>query len=77
MISSRGKTTETPSSTARTARKEVMETNIVFWLLVVGALVFLWFFLNFLFRDIGKWFLDLFNDTKKEITKEENEEEKE
>lgn len=54
-----------------------METNIVFWLLVVGALVFLWFFLNFLFRDIGKWFLDLFNDTKKEITKEENEEEKE
>ena len=48
--------------------------NIVFWLLVIIVLVLVWFCLSFAFKDIGGWFLDLFNDAKREIEDDESEE---
>lgn len=48
--------------------------NIVFWLLVIAALVLLWFCLSFAFKGIGAIALKLFNDAKEEITEsKENE----
>ena len=49
--------------------------NIVFWLLVVVALVFCWFLLSFCFGGFGQWLSDLFNHAKEQITEDENEEE--
>lgn len=48
--------------------------NIFFWLLVVIALVVIWFCLSFAFKGIGGIGLWLWNDAKKEI--EGNEPEK-
>lgn len=50
--------------------------NIVFWLLVIVALVFLWFCLSFAFKGIGGFFLKLFNDAKEEITESKETSEK-
>lgn len=52
--------------------------NIVFWLLIIIALVLVWFCLSFAFKDIGGIGLKLYNDAKDEITgKDENHESKE
>lgn len=41
--------------------------NIIFWILVVVAMVFAWFCLSFAFKAIGGIALKLYNDAKKEI----------
>lgn len=41
--------------------------NIVFWLIVIVALVLIWFCLSFAFKGIGGLALKLFNDAKDEI----------
>lgn len=46
--------------------------NVVFWLLVVVALVLLWFILAFTFKPIGGFFIRLWNDAVDAM--EENEE---
>lgn len=51
--------------------------NIVFWLLVVFALVLVWFCLSFAFQGIGSIGLRLFNDAKKEIEGDEPDKSKE
>lgn len=45
--------------------------NIVFWLLVIIALVLIWFLLAFAFRGFGKFWLRLFDDAVKEIKRED------
>lgn len=45
--------------------------NIFFWLLVVIALVVIWFCLSFAFKGIGGIGLRLWNDAKKEIEGDE------
>lgn len=42
--------------------------NIVFWLLVIIALILLWFCLSFAFKGVGGIGLKLYNDAKDEIT---------
>ncbi len=49
--------------------------NIVFWLLVILALVFLWFCLSFAFQGIGTIGLKLYNDVKEEMSDKEQKEE--
>lgn len=44
--------------------------NIVFWLIVIVALVLLWFCLSFAFKGIGAFGLRIYNDAKKEISDE-------
>lgn len=50
--------------------------NVVFWLLVILALVLLWFCMSFAFRGIGRFALRLFNDAKNEITETKENSEK-
>ena len=38
--------------------------NIVFWLIVIVALVLLWFCLSFAFKGIGAFGLRIYNDAK-------------
>lgn len=45
--------------------------NIVFYIIVIIVAVFVWFLFSFTFPIIGKWILNIFNDTKDIITKEE------
>lgn len=45
--------------------------NVVFWLLVVCALILTWFLLAFAFRGIGWFAYKLFNDAVEEINKED------
>lgn len=45
--------------------------NIVFWALIVLALIFLWFSLSHLFKDVGEWWLDLYHNAKDEMSGEE------
>lgn len=45
--------------------------NIVFWLIVILALIALWFLLAFAYGGIGKFFSKIFNDAKEEITKKD------
>ena len=47
--------------------------NIVFWLIVIVALVLLWFCLSFAFKGIGAFSLRIYNDAKKEISEESEE----
>lgn len=49
--------------------------NIVFWLLVVVALVLVWFCLSFAFKGLGGIGMKLFNGAKDEITGEKEEKE--
>lgn len=51
--------------------------NIIFWILLLAAVVFLYFLLAFLFRPIGKFFMRLYKDAENEINKEDKEKEKE
>lgn len=48
--------------------------NIVFWLIVIIALVLIWFCLSFAFKGVGEVGLRLYNDAKKEISSDEEEE---
>lgn len=48
--------------------------NIVFWFLIVVALFILWLLLSPVFKDVGEWFLDLFNGAKREIEDDESDE---
>ena len=41
--------------------------NIVFWALMILALVFLWLSLSYLFKDIGEWGLNLYRKAKDEM----------
>lgn len=50
--------------------------NIVFYLLIIVAVVFLWFVLAFLFKPLGKFFCRLWNDVKEEMKCEEESKEK-
>ena len=50
--------------------------NVFFWLLVVIALVVIWFCLSFAFKGIGGIGLRLWNDAKKEIEGDEPEKSK-
>lgn len=45
--------------------------NVVFWFLVIVALVLIWFCLSFAFKGIGSIGLRLFNDAKKVIAGDE------
>lgn len=47
--------------------------NIVFWLLVIAALVLIWLCLSFAFKAIGGFALKLFNDAKETMNEEEKE----
>ena len=48
--------------------------NIVFWILLLAAVVFMYFLLALLFRPIGKFFMRLYKDVENEIKKEDNKE---
>jgi uncharacterized protein HemY len=47
--------------------------NIVFYLLLLIAVVLLWFALAFLFKPIGKFFSRLWEDATREMKSEEKE----
>ena len=49
------------------------QVNIVVWLIVIVALVLLWFCLSFAFKGIGAFGLRIYNDAKKEISEESEE----
>lgn len=51
--------------------------NIVFWFIVIIALVLIWFCLSFAFKGVGEVGLRLYNDAKKEISSDEEEESQE
>lgn len=51
--------------------------NIVFWLIVILALVLVWFTAYSIFGDIGEVILDMFNKAKNEIMNDESENENE
>jgi hypothetical protein len=48
--------------------------NPFFWLLVIAALVLIWFLLSFAYEGIGKFASKLFNDAMDEINKDETKE---
>lgn len=45
--------------------------NVVFWLLVIVALVLIWFLLAFAFRGIGKFWFRIYDDAAKEIKRKD------
>lgn len=51
--------------------------NIVFYLLVIIALVALWFGLTSIFKPFGKYLYGVYKDTKDVMNENEKEEEKE
>lgn len=51
--------------------------NFVFWLLVIAALVLLWFCLSFAFKGVGGFALKLFNDAKETMQDEKENHENE
>lgn len=51
--------------------------NIVFYLLVIIALVGLWFVLTGMFKPLGQYLCSLYKDTKEVMTEEDIKEEKE
>lgn len=51
--------------------------NIVFYLLIIIALVGLWFVLTGMFKPLGQYLYSLYEDTKEVMTEEDIEEEKE
>ena len=52
----------------------MIKFNIVFYLLIIIAVVFLWFILAFLFKPLGKFFSRLLEDVKREMELEEKDE---
>ena len=53
-----------------------MKINIAFYLLLLIAIVLLWFALAFLFKPIGKFFSGLWEDVKREMNLEDEDNEK-
>ena len=51
--------------------KYIVGGNVVFWLLVIVALVLIWFLLAFAFRGIGKFWFKIYDDAAKEIKRED------
>lgn len=49
--------------------------NIVFWLIVIVALILVWFCLSFAYKAVGGIGLKLFNDAKNEINEKQETEE--
>lgn len=49
--------------------------NIVFWALIVLALIFLWFSLSHLFKDVGEWGLNLYHKAKEEMADDDEQDE--
>lgn len=47
--------------------------NIVFWLGVLALMALFWFGLCSLYKPIGSFIFDLFNNAKQEITNDEKE----
>lgn len=45
----------------------MINLNVVFYLLVIIAIVFLWFILSFLFKPIGKYIAELFKEAKENL----------
>lgn len=45
----------------------VFEINIVFYILLFVGVILLWFVLAFSFKSIGKFFVGLWDDAKKEM----------
>lgn len=45
--------------------------NIVFWLLVIIAMVLGWFLMAFSYRGIGKFFRKIYDDAEEEINKKD------
>jgi flagellar biogenesis protein FliO len=51
----------------------VIEINLAFYLLLLIAIVLLWFALAFLFKPIGNFFSRLWEDAKREMNLEDKE----
>ncbi len=45
--------------------------NVVFWLLIIIAVVFAWFILSFLFRPLGRFFMRLYTDAMEQMKETE------
>ena len=56
-------------------RESVNNMNFVFWLLVIIALIILWFLLAFTFRPIGRFFYRVWKDAIEEIEKKDEDKE--
>lgn len=52
-----------------------VDINVVFYFEIIVMMVLLWFLLAFAYKPIGKFFKNLYNDSKREMMKEKNEEE--
>lgn len=50
-----------------------MEMNIVFYLIIIIALVALWFALTSIFKPFGKYLYRVYRDTKDVMTEEDQE----
>lgn len=50
--------------------------NIFFWIIVILALILIWFLLAFAFKGIGWLAMRIFEDAVEELSKEEKENEK-
>ena len=50
--------------------------NIVFWFGILALLALFWFGLCSLYKPIGNFLFDLFNNAKEEMTNDEKENEK-
>ncbi len=48
--------------------------NVVFWFLVILGLIGTWFYMSFIFKDIGKIFRNLFKGPKEAIQEEDSDE---
>ena len=46
---------------------EVIKLNVVFWLLLIVAIVFLWLTMSFLFKPIGKWLTKLIEEANENM----------
>lgn len=44
--------------------------NIVFWFVIIIAMVFFWFALSPLFKYVGMFFRTIFDDAKEEMNEE-------
>ncbi len=51
--------------------------NVVFWFLVILGLAGTWFYMSFIYKDIGRIFLRIFKETKETIQEEDSDEDDE
>lgn len=47
--------------------------NVVFWLIVILAMILVWFLLAFAFKGFGKFWFKIYDDAAKEIKDEDKE----